>query len=139
MNSTPQSTDSIGYLIVKATTARGAIPLEGATVNIRGETSENAGVLYSMRTNRDGQTEKIPLPTPPRSESETPNGGTPYAVYRVDVVKDGYQPLSFENVPIFPSILSIQPAVMIPSPALFGDVIGENPATLIPEPPAADL
>lgn len=135
MNPTPQTQDSIGTLIVKVTTARGAIPLEGASVNIR----DASGVLFSLRTNRDGQTEKVALPTPPRSNSETPNGGTPYATYTVDVAKEGYLPQTFERVPIFPSILSIQPAVMIPAPESFGETIPEFPSTVTPEPPSADL
>lgn len=139
MNQAPQNTDSVGYLLVKVTTAQGAIPLEGAVVHLRGGTPETSGVIRSLTTNRDGQTEKISLPTPPIANSETPNGGIPYAVYHLDVFKEGYLPLSFENVPIFPSILSIQPAVMIPAPPLFGDFIGENPSTVVPAPPAADL
>lgn len=115
MNSTPQSTDSIGYLQVKVTTARGAIPLEGATVLLRGSTPETSGILLSLGTDRDGKTERISLPTPPLSASETPNGGTPYALYRLEVAKEGYLPLSIERVPIFPSILSIQPAVLLPA------------------------
>ena len=135
MNPTPQSQDSIGYLIVKVTTARGAIPLADASVNVR----DASGVLFSLRSNRDGQTERIALPTPPRANSETPEGGVPYATYTVDVTKEGYLPQTFENVPIFPSILSIQPAVMIPAPEAFGETLPEFPATVTPEPPAADL
>ena len=119
MNQTPQTTDSVGYLIVKVTTARGAIPLEGASVNVRGGTKENSGILYSLLTNRDGQTPKITLPTPPIANSELPNGGVPYALYAVDVFREGYLPLSVDTVPIFPSILSIQPAVMIPATESF--------------------
>jgi len=139
MTSTPQSQDSLGYLIVKVTTARGAIPLAGAAVYVRGGKNDRSGVLFSLTTNRDGQTEKIALPTPPRANSETPEGGVPYATYTVDVAKEGYLPQTFENVPIFPSILSIQPAVMIPAPEAFGETLPEFPATVTPEPPSADL
>ena len=114
MNANPQDNDSVGYLIVKVSTARGAIPLENASVSIRGARPENAGMLYSLRTNRDGQTERVTLPTPPRSASDAPGGVTPYATYNIDVFRDGYVPLTFEAVPVFPSILSIQPAVMVP-------------------------
>ena len=115
MNQAPQNTDSIGYLQVNVTTAQGAIPLEGASVNLRGATPETSGVIRAMRTGRDGQTEKIALPTPPIGNSASPNAGIPYALYSIDVKKDGYRPLFFENVPVFPSILSIQPAVMVPA------------------------
>ena len=138
MNST-SDTEAVGYLVVKVTTARGAIPLADASVNIRGTEAESSGVLYSLRTNRDGQTQRISLPTPPRSASAAPSPTPPYATYAVDVVKEGYLPLSFENVPIFPSILSIQPAVMIPAPEGFGAPPLSPPSTVIPDPPAADL
>lgn len=104
-----------GYLVVKVSTARGAIPLEGAAVSIRGE-DENTGILYSLTTNSDGATERVSLPAPSRLSSEAPGNTKPYATYSIDVFMDGYLPLSFRGVPVFSSILSIQPAVMIPAP-----------------------
>ncbi len=106
---------STGYLVIKASTARGAIPLEGASVNIRGGEAEQSGILFSLRTDRDGKTEPVALPTPDPALSASPNRGTPYASYHVDVFKEGYIPLFFHNVPVFPGIISVQPAVMIPS------------------------
>ena len=132
MNTSPNTNDSMGYLIVKVSTARGAIPLEGASVIVRGGDADSSGVLYSMRTNRDGQTERIPLPTPPRSESQSPGYPKPYATYGIDVFREGYVPLSFENVPIFPSIVSIQPAVMVPAPEYYGEALPYFSATAIP-------
>ena len=105
----------VGYLVVKVSTARGAIPLENAAVSIRGE-DENTGILYSLTTNPDGATELVSLPAPLRSSSESPGNAKPYATYSIDVFKDGYLPLTFRGVPVFSSVLSIQPAVMIPSP-----------------------
>lgn len=106
---------SVGYLIVKVSTAQGAIPLSGASVSIRGETSDS-DILYSLTTNADGQTERVSLPTPSKASSESPGNIRPYATYSIDVFKDGYLPLYFQNVPVFASVLSIQPAVMIPAP-----------------------
>ncbi len=115
MNSSTAPT-SVGYLIVKVSTARGAIPLSDAAVSIRGETADNSGILYSLTTNSDGATERVSLPAPARADSESPGKEKPYATYSIDVFKDGYLPLSFRNVPVFASILSIQPAVMVPAP-----------------------
>ena len=109
---------SEGYLTVKVSTARGAIPLEGALVQIRGSDASNSGILYSLRTDRDGKTPRITLPTPPLSASQSPGNTPSYADYTVEVFREGYQPLTFEQVPIFPSILSIQPAVMVPQAGL---------------------
>ena len=115
MNPSTPPTD-VGYLMVKVSTARGPIPLPNAAVAIRSETAENTGVLYSLTTNSDGATERVSLPAPARVESESPGSIKPYATYSVDVFKEGYLPLYFKNVPVFSSILSIQPAVMIPAP-----------------------
>ena len=115
MNISTPPTD-VGYLIVKVSTAQGAIPLANAAVSIRGETEDNTGILYSLTTNSDGATERVSLPAPSRLSSESPGNAKPYATYSIDVFKDGYLPLSFRNVPVFSTILSIQPAVMVPSP-----------------------
>jgi hypothetical protein len=109
-------TDNIGtgYLLVKASTARGAIPLENASVNIRSTAPLETGIIRSLKTNSSGITDKISLPTPPRSLSESPGILLPYATYDIDVFKDGYLPVYLKNVAVFDSITSIQPAIMIP-------------------------
>ena len=109
---TPES--SVGYLTVMVSTARGAVPLEGATVNIRADSRESSEILFSLLTDRDGKTPKVALRTPPIENSEFPSGKEAYYTYNIDVFKDGYVPLYFHNVPIFPSVLSVQPAVMVP-------------------------
>ena len=133
------SNESVGYLIVKVSTARGAIPLSDATVRIRGGTPESSGILLSLQTDRDGQTQRVSLPTPPKSFSASPNDEKPYSVYNIDVFKEGYVPLEFQAVPIFPDVTSIQPAVMVPAPQLFGTSSIHDAATVIPEMPEADL
>ena len=102
-----------GYLIIRASTARGAIPLQNARVTVRG-TGENSGVIYSLVTDASGLTEKISLPAPPRSESESPSQILPYALYTVDVFSRGYYDTFFSEVAVFDSITAIQNAVLIP-------------------------
>ena len=111
---------STGYLIVKVSTARGAIPLEGATVNIRGNAGDNSSIIYSLLSGNDGRTPRVSLETPPKENSERPGGASAYATYNIDVFKDGYVPLYFNSVPVFPSVISVQPAVMVPSDSLSG-------------------
>ena len=114
-----QNEESIGYLVVRVSTARGAIPLENASVTIRGGAPEASGIIYSMRTNQDGLTEKTALPTPALYLSEAPGNPAPYSTWNIDVFKDGYTPISFTGVPVYPSVVSIQPAVMVPIPQGF--------------------
>ena len=105
-----------GYLTLRVSTARGAIPLEGALVKIREGEASDSSVIYSLTTDRDGRTQKVTLPTQPISESSSPNGSKPYTAYDIEVFKQGYIPVFFKDVPIFPSILSVQNAVLIPIP-----------------------
>lgn len=117
MNNTqrpPDTAGGVGYLIVRVSTALGAIPLADALVTVRGSEAQTSGVIYSQLTNSSGITQKISLPAPNIRESESPGYPRPYSLYSVDVSKEGYLPLKLENVAIFDSITSIQPAVMVP-------------------------
>ena len=114
-NYTAQVKGETGYLTVRVSTAGGAIPLEGAAVNIRGGDVDDSAVIYALSTNSDGLTPTVALEAPPRSASETPQTSVPpYAVYNIDVFASGYAPAFFHNVPIFSGINSIQPAVLLP-------------------------
>ena len=111
---TPDTGGGVGYLIVRVSTALGAIPLADALVTVRGTEAHTSDVIYSQLTNSSGITQKISLPAPNIRESESPGYPRPYSLYSVDVSKEGYLPLKLENVAIFDSITSIQPAVMVP-------------------------
>lgn len=112
------SMGSEGYLVVHVTTARGAIPLEGAAVSIRPnedeDTTSRADILYATVTDRDGNTERITLPAPPRQNSMSPGQVPPYATYHLEVRREGYGMQSFAALPIFSGITAIQPVDLIP-------------------------
>ncbi len=109
-----------GALVVHVTTARGAIPLEGAQVYVRSYdadgTDGRGDVIRSLVSGRDGSTPIIWLPAPARSESLKPNGGgpPPFSTYIVEVFLEGYFMQNYINVPIFDGITAIQPADLIP-------------------------
>lgn len=113
----------IGYLIVRASTARGAIPLAGARVDIRryedektGDPARRGDIVASLVTGTDGNTVRVPLPTPPASASESPGAATPYGRYSVDVFLEGYRRQSYIGIPIFDGVTSLQSAVLVPLP-----------------------
>ena len=119
MNQNQPNSGGQGYLIVRVSTALGAIPLPSATVIIRknlGETmsDERGAVVQTLITDRDGKTEKIALDTPPRSQSTSPGGAFPYATYNIEVEALGFSRAFFNNVPIYDGITSIQPAILVP-------------------------
>jgi hypothetical protein len=108
----------MGYLIVRVTTANGAIPIEGATVTVRDDINSedgNHGNVYRvLSSNSDGLTERLALPAPQKSNALTPGGGVPYTNYQIDVMADGYYSQYFIHVPIYDTITSIQPAILTP-------------------------
>lgn len=115
------SPSGMGYIIVNVTTARGAIPIEGATVRIHdySEDGENnrGDVITVEITNSSGATPRISLPAPPRELSLSPgNGAAVYETYTVDVMNAGYYDQSYINVPIFDGITAIQNVDLVPLP-----------------------
>lgn len=106
---------SNGFLIVKVSTASGAIPVEGVTVVVRGNEDEHANILLSLLTDRDGLTKKVSLPAPARALSGAPSPASkPYSTYNIDVFKEGYYPQHYNRVPIFDGIVAVQNAAIIP-------------------------
>jgi hypothetical protein len=107
-----------GYLLVRVSTASGAIPVSGATVVVRSgvsdETNDKGAVVQILRSDRDGNTPRIALPAPPRENSTQPGSMVPYASYQIDVVADGFYRQYFTGVPIYDGVTSIQPAALIP-------------------------
>ena len=122
-----------GYLIVHVATAGGAIPLEGAKIDIQTYEKESESApdtrgdtIASPVSGMDGNTVRIPLSAPSKILSESPGNGTPYALYTINVTLDGYNAQSYAGVPIFDGITSIQPVILVPLP--------ENGTTGIPRP-----
>lgn len=109
-----------GYMIVRVTTARGAIPLGQATVTVSNYDPEfesgRGDAIAVYTTDSSGMTERFALPAPPRELSMSPGNGKSYETYNVSVAKDGYYQQYYINAPVFEGITSIQNADMIPLP-----------------------
>jgi hypothetical protein len=108
-----------GYLIVRVTTASGAIPLEGAQVSIREYFSEyerGGDFVAALVSGSDGNTEVLSLPTHPKSESLVAGNAIPYSTYVAEVRLEGYADQTFIGIPIFDGIVAIQPVNLIPLP-----------------------
>lgn len=103
-----------GYLIVNVSTARGAIPLAGATVTVLYEEPDNTSVFTVMTTDTAGKTDRTALPAPDRALSESPGNSKPYATYTLQVDKEGYYSVTNTGVPVFSGVTSIQPVEMLP-------------------------
>ena len=108
--------DSQGFIQISAYTAGGALPVPDVNVRISGNEEGNAGIEYSVRTDRNGLTEVIALPTPPASYALSPNPEEqPYAKYDVQASLRGFYPKTIYDVSVFGGIKSILPLEMIPN------------------------
>ena len=114
--------ESIGFLIVNVNTANGALPIEGAKVTIyssnQSSEEENqflySNIIYTLKSNKSGKTEKLALKTKNKDLSLSPNNSVPYNSYNITVTADGFYDASFLGVPVFQGITSLQNASLIP-------------------------
>ena len=97
-------------LRVAVTTALGAQPLENALVTVSTAPDENGTrtLLYAVRTDRDGM--------PPRSASLAPGQVTPYALYTVEAMREGFVPLTALHVTLFAGVPAVLPVALTPLP-----------------------
>lgn len=122
-----QENESFGYLTVRVSTARGAIPLENATVSIKSSSAEYSGILYSFESNEDGLTPRVALPAPDRAASLSPDASgkgenessAPYSLWSIDVFREGFLPAKYINVAVYSGVTSVQSAELIPIPENF--------------------
>ncbi len=113
---------SVGYLIVEAKTAEGALPVAGAVVNVS-STPGTGNVRLTVETDISGRTERLALPTVAEELSERPNIKHPYATYDISVIADGYYPFTAKQVPIFNGVTTLQPAMLIALSAYDSDSV----------------
>lgn len=115
--------EELGFLTVNVKTANGALPLENALVTIYSSPPPSASnepalgetdVIYSLKSDRNGKTQKVALKAKPLALSQTPNEEFPYLSYNILVTKDGYYDNTYLNVPVFDGITSIQEVYLIP-------------------------
>lgn len=111
-----QTEKGTGYLVVQVTTANSAVPLSGAYVVISADQPGDGDVIFDLRTDGGGRTERVALKTLPRAMSESPGVAKPYLTYHIEVSAPGYEKAIYQNVPIFDGITAFQQANLIPIP-----------------------
>ena len=107
--------DGNGKIHIKTYTADEALPVSDTLIKIYGTDDYNKDIKYSLITDSNGITEEISLPAPAKNYSTSPGAKeAPYAVYNVELAKDGYYPKRIDNVPIFSDTTALLPIEMIP-------------------------
>ncbi len=98
-----------GKLIVRVTSADAAIPVEDATVVLRIVDEKRPRIFAVLTTDESGETDEIPIPTPPPELSLSPlPSSPPYSMVNIEVTAFGYYSTANMNVPIFAGITSVQ-------------------------------
>ena len=106
-----------GYLQVRVFSARGAVPLVGASVSVIGHSpTGQETLLYLNRTDISGIAPQVSLPTPDRALSLRPGDATPFLNYIVQVSAPGYATIRNEGVSVYGGVTSLQGVQMIPLP-----------------------
>ncbi len=121
--------NSFGYLQIQVITASGALPIKGAIVTVR---DINNNILYTLKTDADGNTTRVKLGAPKKELTYDPGyGGTPYYLYSVEVDAEGYNTAIIRGIQIFDTISSQLPVEMKPLPATSTfSTIGIAPSTI---------
>ncbi len=120
-----------GTLRFRTYTASGALPVEGASIEVFKQINGERQVFYSLVTDISGLTAVISLPAPPKELSETPNSPVqPYAMYNADIRADGYNDVAIRDLPVFEGVLSLQSVPLVPDIGQQTDVIVEREPAL---------
>ena len=102
-----QSEKAYGALKVRATTARGALPVCGALVIVE---RCGGGASAVGRTDESGCSRVFELETKPAAIGESPA----CVRYDVEVIADGFDPADFHALPIYEGVTTLQCAELVP-------------------------
>lgn len=104
-----------GTLRFRVYTAREALPVTGAIIEVTKVIGNNKHTFYKLATDISGNTPVIYLPAPSSELSQQPENTTqPYALYDAYITADNFGDVSIKNLPIFDGILSEQSIAMTP-------------------------
>ena len=102
-------------MTIRSFSAGGALPIKNAIIRISGADEVTRFVEFSVQTDINGVSPKITLPAPAKSLSLSPSPAeVPYALYNIEITKDGYYTKRINNVAVFSGTDAFQLVNMIP-------------------------
>ncbi len=121
-----------GSLRFRVYTARGALPVPNASIQITKNIGDRTHIFYNLKTDISGAAPTVYLPAPYAELSQNPeNTIQPYSLYEAFIKADGYGDIYISNIPIFEGIQSDQNVAMVPSsPNNIPDRINESEPNL---------
>lgn len=113
-----------GTLVTRVFTSRGQLPVRDAFVSVVQHQGDGDHLLDLQTSDRSGTTAPLTIDTPPLASSQSPGGGTPFALCDIWVEHQGYQLLHIRDVQIFPDTISVQDLPLIPLSSAEGGTVG---------------
>ncbi len=108
-----QDLPDTGYFRANVTARGTARPIQGAKITIS-DINNPEDIIEELTTDADGQTETIPMQTPPLEYSMEPESNQPYSVYNIHIEAEGYEPKEVSGAEILSGKTSIQNADLLP-------------------------
>lgn len=105
---------SNGFIKAQVFKARGALPVSNVDITIYKDIAGQRHVFHTTQTDESGNTSPMAVPTPELDNSFTPGGKRAYQIYSIEAKKQGYITEVFENLTVFPGVVSIQPIALNP-------------------------
>lgn len=103
---------AIGYIIIQARTAHDAVPLNNVQISVLDDMGSS---VYQLRTDENGETQKVPLETMDKRFSQNPYfTGIPYVSYNVLAQVSGFNELYVSDIPIYDGETAILPLALVP-------------------------
>ena len=107
-------------LVFQLTTARGALPVQGAGILV---TDPASGRNTYLTTDPSGRSRVLCVTAPPLAWSQSPESdGRPYSIYHADIRAAGYVPVRLTGIQVFAGQRSLQVVEMVPCEAGAGAV-----------------
>lgn len=106
-----QMNPGIGYLtfeVFNNSPITGRVPVSNAKITVSKLLGNDYYISKILKTDANGETEPLPLPTVSRSVSLKPGEGRAYTTYHVSVEAPGFQKQDIYDVQIFEGITSVQ-------------------------------
>lgn len=102
-----------GFLQVRVSSGRDALPIAGARVVVSRPESAGNGNRLVLTTNVDGMTSFIALPTVDKALSQSPAATDPFSTYSIRTEAPDQLTVIHLHVPIFDGVSSIQRVDMV--------------------------
>lgn len=102
--------EPFGTLTVYAYTSNARLPVEGAMVTVKNEST----VLAEARTDRSGYITPVRISAPNASQSQSPNQLSPFYTVDVTITHPDYETEKAKGVQVFPNVITVQAFRMLP-------------------------